>query len=1083
MMKIFSLLIVSIFVFQFNIQAQKNKKTSVEDTIDVSLISGLKFRSIGPAMTSGRIADFAFNKENSSEYYIAVASGHIWKTTNNGTTFSPVFDNYGSYSIGCLKMDPKNHNVVWAGTGENNHQRALGYGDGIYKTVDGGKSWKNMGLKNSYHIGMIAIHPENTDIVYAACEGSAWGPNKDRGLYKTINGGKTWDSILFISENTGINNVVIHPENPDIIFATSEQRRRRVNTKIGGGPETALYKSTDGGESFRKITSGLPSEHMGGMGIAIAPSNPDIMYLIIEAANDAGGFFRSTDQGETWTKMSNHSASGQYYNEIYCDPLNENLVYSVETYSHYTEDGGKTWKRLGLDGRHVDDHALWIDPKNTQHLLIGGDGGVYESYDQGNSWLFKCNLPVTQFYRVAVDNDAPFYNVYGGTQDNNTLGGPSRNQSSYGITNEDWNATLGGDGFWPAVDPTNPNIIYSEYQYGNLYRIDKTSGAKQYIKPMPKKDELTFKWNWNAPFIISPHSNTRLYLAANKVFRSDDMGNTWTTISDDLTAKIDRDKWPVMDHYWSSEAVVKDVSTSLYGTIVSLDESTAKENLLYVGTDDGLIQMSEDGKNWTKAEEFPGVPKNTYVSDIKASHHNENIVFAAFDNRKRNDLKPYLLISEDKGKTWKSITSNLPENGTVHCIEQDFINPDLLFAGTEFGFFFSYDKGKKWYQFKNGLPTIPVRDIQIQNRENDIVIATFGRGIYILDNYSALREINKTLFEKDFHMFQIKDALLYSEIGGKYGQGSTFYKGDNPEYGVKFTYYLKEVPKTKKQTRKETEDELFKDKKPITHPTAEESRLEKLEEKPYILFTISNESEEIVKKIKHNASKGLHRIGWNLRQMGYYPAGANDDANNNYAFYALPGKYFLKMELIHNTNRTLLVEKEPFTIVPNKEFEIQPEDSDVLANYQKQIHELALSYNTTKKYLKELENKTKHIKNTFFLAGESNTDLIKEIKTIEKELSDIHFVVYGTPAKASWEEVPPEKASINLRMDYITSRVWESSGKITATEKENYKIVSEELPVVINKLKEIGTVKLKKIEDHLDQINAPWTPGREPKVE
>ncbi|MBN2433544.1 MAG: glycosyl hydrolase, partial [Acidobacteria bacterium] len=701
-----------------------------KDPMSSATFSGLKFRAIGPAWASGRIADFAVNPHDPSEYYVAVASGHIWKTENAGTTWRPVFDNYGAYSIGCLAMDLSNTHVVWAGTGENNHQRALGYGSGVFKTMDGGKSWKNMGLKESRQIGMIAIDPRDSNVVYVAAEGSAWGPGGDRGLYKTVDGGQNWEKVLEISEDTGINNVILDPRNPDIVYATSEQRRRHVHTKIGGGPESGIHKSTDGGKTWRKLSRGLPGGHVGGIGLALSPVNPDVLYAIIEAALDQGGFFRSTDRGESWSKMSDHASSGQYYNEIFCDPKDVDKVYSVETITHYTEDGGRTWQRLSNNNRHVDDHAMWIDPANTRHFLIGGDGGIYESWDGGSTYEFKPNLPVTQFYRVNVDDTEPFYYVYGGTQDNNSMGGPSRNLSSRGVANDEWFVTNGGDGFWTASDPTNPDIVYAEAQYGNMVRYDRKSGEAVSIQPEPRKDEDTYRWNWNTPLFISPHSPTRLYCAANKVFRSDDRGDSWQVISDDITARIDRNTWPVMGKFWSVDAVAKDVSTSQYGTIVSLAESPVQENLLYAGTDDGLIQVSTDARTWTKIETFPDVPEHTYVADILPCRFDANVVYAAFDNRKRDDFKPYLLMSRDQGKTWTSVAGNLPENGTVHTIVQDPVRPELLFAGTEFGCFFSVDNGAKWIQLKAGIPDIAVRDMVIQKRENDLVLATFGRGFY-----------------------------------------------------------------------------------------------------------------------------------------------------------------------------------------------------------------------------------------------------------------------------------------------------------------------------------------------------------------
>ena len=832
----FLAVLFSIFIFLGLpplVKADRKPTTQEKDTLKSKTFSGLTFRSIGPAFTSGRIADFAFNPARHSEYYVAVASGHVWKTENNGTTFTPVFDKNASYSIGVVTMDPTNHNVVWVGTGENNHQRVLGYGDGVYKSIDGGENWENMGLKDSRQIGGIVVDPENPDIVFVAAEGSVWGPGGDRGLYKTTDGGKTWIKVLEISENTGVNNVVIDPADHNILYATSEQRRRHVYTKIGGGPESAVYKSSDNGKTWRKIMKGLPEVDLGGMGIAISPANHDVLYLIVEAAMDKGGFFRSSDRGETWEKMSDHTSSGQYYNEIYCDPIDVDKVYSVETYTQVTLDGGKTWAPLGNENRHVDDHALWIDPSDTKHIYIGGDGGVYESFDGGQQWLFKSNLPVTQFYRVDADDAQPFYNVYGGTQDNNTFGGPSRNISKDGVTSEEWHAILGGDGFWVQVDPRDPDIIYCEYQYGNVYRFDKKSEETVNIKPQPGKGEKTYKWNWNTPLIVSPHSNTRIYMGANYIFRSDDRGSTWKVISDDITAQTDRNTWPVMGHYWSIDAVSKDVSTSLYGTAVSLAESPVMEDLLYAGTDDGVISVTEDGgKTWRQTKSFPGVPENTYVSDIMPSGFDENVVYASFDNRKRDDFKPYILKSSDKGKTWTSVSSNLPVNGTVHTLAQDFKNKSLLFAGTEFGAFFSIDGGGEWVQLKSGIPSIAILDINIQKRENALILGSFGRGIYILDDYTALRELadNRSILDAKAHLFSIPTANMYIQTIGKYGQGASLFHAPNPPFGAIFTYYLKEVPKTLEAQRHEKEKELFKEKKPIPQPDMDQLRKEKNED-------------------------------------------------------------------------------------------------------------------------------------------------------------------------------------------------------------------------------------------------------------
>ncbi len=1065
--------------------AQKKKVVVKTDTIKSNTFSGMKFRSIGPAYASGRIADFAVNPEKPHEYFVAVASGHIWKTVNAGTTWTPVFDNYGSYSIGCVVLDPSNPNVVWTGTGENNHQRALGYGDGVYKSIDGGKSWKNMGLKNSRQIGMIAIDPRNTNVVYVAAEGSVWGPGSERGLYKTTDGGTTWTKVLNVSDNTGINNVILDPRNPDVIYATSEQRRRHVNTKIGGGPESAIHKSTDAGATWTKLTSGLPGDDMGGIGIAISPVNPDYIYAIIEAANESSGFYRSTNRGASWTKMSDHTAQGQYYNEIYCDPVDVDKVYSMETVSHVTSDGGKTWNRLGLKARHVDDHAFWIDPKNTDHFLIGGDGGVYETWDGGEEYLFKSNLPVTQFYRVNVDNSEPFYYIYGGTQDNNSMGGPSRNTSSFGVTSDEWFVTNGGDGFWTAVDPTDPNIVYAEAQYGNMVRYDRKSGEAIDLRPEPRKGEDTYKWNWNTPLVLSKHNHKRLYTAANKVFRSDDRGDTWEVISDDLTSGADRNTWKVMDKYWSYDAVQKDVSTSLFGTIVSFDESPLNENLLYVGTDDGLIQVTTDGKNWNKTATFPGVPEYTYVSDLLADRYNENVVYASFDNILRDDFKPYLLKSTDKGKTWVSISGNLPENGTVHTIVQDHKNPDLLFVGTEFGVFFTVDGGSIWTQLKGGMPVIRVNDIVIQERENDLVVATFGRGFYILEDYTPLRHYNKEIAAKESHIFEIKDALMFVQTGGKYGQGSTYYGAKNPDFGATFTYYLKEAPKTLRDKRREKEKELFKKGEPIPQPTVAELRAEDDEIKPHLIFDITDASGNHVRRLYEKPSEGVNRKVWNLRYNGTQPVrknGAKFDpfAEGNNGMMVMPGQYNVTLSLYAGGETMVLAGPVPFNAKVLNNTTLPAPDRAALVAFQKEVSNVARKVQGAEKYAEELQERLTSMLQAVHQTPGASPELQHEVLQALNQTNDLLFLLHGTEPKASREEVPPAQVPLMERLSNIIYAHWSSTSAPTSTHRRSLEILQEEFPPVISHLRQLGEVKLKDLENRMELAGVPYTTGRLP---
>ncbi len=1082
------LLAILILLMGFSTSEAKKKEEEKKSGLSSSTFNGLKWRSIGPAFVSGRISDFAVDPDNFSTYYVAVASGHIWKTTNNGITFTPIFDNHGVYSIGSLAMDPNNSNVVWAGTGENNHQRALGYGNGIYKTTDGGSSWKNMGLKESRHIGEILVDPRNSNVVYVAAEGSAWGPNEERGVFKTTDGGENWEKVLYISENTGVANLCFEPGNPDVIYAGAEQRRRRQFSKIGGGPESAYYKSTDGGLTWNKLEKGIPKVDKGGMEIVVSATNPDIVYVMFEASNDKGGVYRSTNRGASFKKRNDYNSSGQYYSELVVDPINPDKLYSLDTYSKVSVDGGKTWKSVGLCKRHVDDHAMWIDPTNTRHYMIGGDGGIYESWDDGSTWIHKTTLPVTQYYRVNVDNTEPFYWVYGGTQDNASMGGPSRNTKYGGVASDEWVVTLGGDGFWQAIEPDNPDIVYSAYQYGNIYRYDKKSGEKIKVKPMPGKGELTYRWNWDTPFLLSPHSGTTLYIAANKVFKSTDRGNTWEVISDDITRNEDRNQFPVMGKYWPADAVAKDVSTSQWGTAVALAESTLKEGLIYVGTDDGLIQVTEDGgKNWTKISTFPDVPEYTYVSDIFPSLHDENVVFASFNNIKSDDLKPYLLKSSNKGKTWVSIASDLPKNEVIHTIAQDPENKNLLFTGTEFGFYFSVDGGNHWVELGSGLPDIAVRDIAIQEREKDIIIATFGRGFYIVDDYSPLREITFEITEnEEAILFPVKDALMYIRKGnGRYGTGAGYYEAKNPDFGAVFTYYLKEVPKSLKSERIKKEKELFKEGKPIPQPTKEILDAEKNETGPYLIFTIKDETGDIVRQINKKPSKGIGRINWDFRYNSVSPVRIKDGKfdpmkDGGTSMRALPGKYNVSMAMYHNGEIKELAGPVEFnTVVLNNTTLPDPDIKQSKAFYEK-VANLWRVMAAAMKYRDELSDKTAYIQQALNSVINSSAEMKVEMYDINKELDNIKFIFEGTPSKASAEEVPPEMVPLNDRLYSIVWTSWSSTSAPTTTQKNNFTILMEEIPSVLEELSAISN-KLENAEDELDILKAPHTPGRMPK--
>ncbi len=1046
-------------------QRRKKKETQeVQDPLkDVSL-SSFKFRSVGPALTSGRIADIAVNPENHSEYYIAAAAGGVWKTSNSGTTFQPIFDNYGSYSIGALALDPNNSNVLWVGSGENNNQRSVSYGDGVYKSIDGGASFTHLGLKDSEHIGMIKVDPRNSDVVYVAATGPLWSAGGDRGLYKTTDGGKNWEKVLEVSEHTGINEIHLDPRNPDVLYATAHQRRRRQWTYLGGGPESGIYKSTDAGATWEKINKGLPGGDKGRIGMAISPANPEVIYAIVEAQSGKGGFYRSTNRGASWQKMSSHSTSGNYYQEIVADPVDVDRVYSLNTFTMVTTDGGKTFKNLGEKSKHWDNHAMWINPDNNLHILQGCDGGVYESFDQGKNWKFFTNLPVTQFYKVSVDNAEPFYNIMGGTQDNYSLHGPSETTSAHGIVSSDWIVTLGGDGFESVADPTDENIIYSQYQNGGLVRFDKKSGEMVMIQPKPRKGEKAYNFNWDSPLMISPHDHKTLYYAANKLFRSTDRGDSWEVISDELDQDIDRNLLPVMGKIWPMDAVAKNGSTSRYGAGVSLDESRVQEGLIYAGSDDGQISVTEDGgQTWFKINQFPGVPANTYVYDLVASKHDANVVYAAFNNHKSGDFTPYIYKSSDKGRSWTNISANLPE-GAVYAIEQDHVNGNILFVGTEYGVHVSLNEGQTWSALKSGLPTINVRDMMIQERENDLVLGTFGRGFYVLDDYSGLREISADLKNKEAHLFDISAAYMYNtwtplgSLGSrdKGFQGESFYSASNPEQGAVIKYWIKDGVSSLKGDRSKREKEQFKNNEAIPYPTVAEYEAEQSEAPSYLVFTITDGSGEVISELRSAYKKGLNKITWDMTYMDFESINskAKDPSKslNSSNIYVVPGTYTVTMNAVvkgelKEWNLTSTVELKELN---NRS--IPADNWSEMATFKKDAVKLLNAMGKLREYMSEAQSKMDEIR------AASKTMPLKEgmamassVDELEKEFDAIRMKLNGNSTLSRLDK--DADVSTRQRAQAALFDVFGSLSNVTGTSKRNYEIATDEFASILNDAK------------------------------
>ena len=1053
-------------------------------------LAGVKLRGIGPAISSGRISDIAVDPDDHSRWFVTVASGGVWRTTNSGTTWEPVFDGEGSYSIGCVTIDPNNPNVVWVGTGENNSQRSISFGDGVYKSLDGGTSWTNMGLEESEHIGNIVVDPRDSDVVWVSAQGPLWRSGGDRGLYRTTDGGETWERVLHISDDTGIAEVKLHPEDPDTILASAYQRRRHTWTLINGGPESGLHKSTDGGQTWREITAGLPTVDKGRMGLCFSPVKPDVVYGVLDAALDEGGTFRSTDRGETWEKRSDHAPGGDYYNEFICDPENVDRVYSMDTWMQVTHDGGKTFEHVGETHKHVDNHALWINPGDPRHLRAGCDGGVYESFDRGATWVYFQNLPIMQFYRATVDNSEPFYYIYGGTQDNATLGGPTRTRERAGIANEDWFVTVFGDGFKTVVDPVEPDIVYSQWQYGGLVRYDRATGETVDIQPQPAPGEEPYRWNWDAPVIVSPHSHTRLYFAAQKLFRSDDRGNTWTAVSEDLSRGIDRNQLEVMGRVWGADAVHKSGSTSVYGNAVALSESPLAEGVIYVGTDDGQIHATSDGgETWRIEGDFPGVPKFSYVAELEASQHDADTVFATFTNHKQGDFAPYVLVSTNRGQSWSSIRSNLPDREIAWTIAQDHVDADLLFLGTEFGLYVTVNGGENWVRMTGGLPTIAVRDLDVQRRENDLALGTFGRGFYILDDYTPLRGITEAGLDEAAALFPVKDALRYIETSrmgllplDKAFQGDKYYVAPNPAFGAVFTYHLKDGLKTRQEQRHEAEKQAEEDETKASYPSFDALRAEDEEHDPSIILTVRDADGNVVQRVTGPRSKGIHRVAWDLRYPSSRPVDANPGPSAPWDSprigpLALPGTYTVTLSQQVGGAVTQLAGPQTFEVVDLGGGTLPIDDPVEALEFQRQAADLQRAVLGAVEVSGEVKGRIKHLRLAIIDTPEADPAQLAELAAIESEINDLLVILRGDRSKARRNE--PVDPSLVGRINRVVEGQLSTTQPPTNSSRAGYEWASEAFSATLEDLRAVDA-RLGTLEDALESAGAPWTPGRFP---
>jgi photosystem II stability/assembly factor-like uncharacterized protein len=1021
---------------------------------EIDIYQGLEFRSIGPAFMSGRIADMVIDHTDESYWYVAVGSGGVWKTTNSGVTWESIFDGQGSYSIGCITMDPNDRNRLWVGTGENVGGRHVGYGDGVYLSIDAGKTWSNMGLNKTEHISKIIVHPNDPNTIWIASQGPLWSKGGERGVYKSTDGGENWKRTLGDDQWTGATDLLINPDNPDVLYAATWDRHRTVAAYLGGGPGTAIHKSIDGGNNWTKLSNGLPSSHLGKIGLAMSYQNPDIIYAAIEEDLRSGGVYQSIDAGSNWIKKSDAVAGAtgpHYYQELYTSPHQEGRLYLVDNRMQISDDHGKTFRRMNEKNKHGDNHAVAFKMSDPDYLLVGSDGGVYESFDLAKTWRYIPNLPITQFYKIAVDDAKPFYNVYGGTQDNSTECGPSRTDNYHGIQNSDWKVVLNWDGHQPATEPGNPNIVYAQRQQGTLSRLDMKTGEVIDIQPQAGEGEVHERFNWDAPILVSPHDPKRIFFASYRLWESNDRGDNWRTLSDDLTRNENRMEMPIMGRQQSYDNAWDLFAMSNYNTITSIAESPVQRDLIYIGTDDGLIQVTEDGGvNWRTIDfkTVGGIPDRAYVNDIKADLFDENVAYAIMDNHKEGDYKAYVYKTSDKGITWRSISNNLPNRNLVWRLVQDHVNPKLMFLGTEFGIYFTIDGGMKWTQLKSGLPTISFRDLQIQRRENDLVCGSFGRSIYILDDYSPLRSVDSTVLNKEAHLFPVKDSWWYiprsalSFGPGKGSQGDDHFLAENPPFGATFSYYLKEDLQTSKEKRQERESNMG-ELSNIPFPGFDQLDKEASENEPSIWFTVKDQNGLIVNKIKGPSKAGIHRVNWALDQPidRVVTSTGNSEGMN---LLASPGRYTVSMSKYDGKSYTEVSEAQNFEVKAMRTPSLQGSSLDELAAFWSAFNNLVKKESYQSNTLESLESKVKLVKAAADRSSlPLSSDVFSRIESIRGSLIELNKARNGSASQAKPGE--KTKPTIGERLFAIQLGISNSTYGPTAFHNKNIEIINRQL--------------------------------------
>lgn len=979
-------------------------------------MANLSWRSIGPANMGGRIADIEGVPGNPNVVYVATGSGGIFKTTNGGISWLPIFDRQTTISVGDIALEPGNPDVIWVGTGESNVRNSVSFGDGVYKSTDGGKNWKHLGLKDTNTISKIIISPKNPDVAYVAAVGHAWGPNEERGVFMTTDGGKTWAKTLYIDNQHGISDLEIDPQNPNILYAGVWRFERKPWTFTSGSEKGGVFRSTDGGRTWSKIDKGLP-KLIGRIGLSVAASNPNVVYAILEAKE--GTLYRSDDKGESFRQVyrnQNIVGRGFYYTTVKVDPTDENKVYAVASPLFKSLDGGRNFARIAPTA-HIDFHALWIDPVNPKRMWHGQDGGVGISTDEGASWEYVNNFATGQLYQIFADNAAPFYNISGGMQDNGTWVGPSRNREPAGILNDDWRMISFGDGFFAIAHPDNSDLFLTESQGGNVVRTDMKNREQQLVVPFfgvggaAENDKERF--NWNAPLVLSPHDKNTVYLGGSSVFRSTDFGQTWAKISDDLTTRN-----PERLKTAGGPVFTENTSAEYFETIISLAESPVQRDMLWVGTDDGNLQITSDGgKNWTNiGRNIKNVPADSSVSHVELSLTGASTAYVAFDRHKFDDYKPYVFKTTDGGKSFSNISGNLPEKAYVHVVREDPKNPGLIYAGTELGLYATYDGGKSWIELNlKNLPRVAVHDIIIHPRDNDLILGTHGRSVWVFDDATAIQKLNSNILQQSATLFDARPAYRFATRMTRYGIGDKPFRGQNPPGGALLTYYLKDKP----------------------------------DDKTTVKIQVFDAANKMVVELKNlPKEKGLNRTAWNLSQEGARPRRPPTPEQLEFQGpprgpQVLPGTYTAKLfvgDKVVSENR-VEVRVDPTVQVSSSDLQTQ-------FDLARRLRDMVSSTNDGLRQLDSLKLQSDQIEQVAKdRLAEVPGDLTKAMTDYKKRLSDLLADLSTNPEDGIRS---PGKFSDQLNGLYFT--INDGNSAPTPTMKENYELLRKDLPAAIEKI-------------------------------